>query len=83
MPDTMNNSAKLYTAFSEALNMKLEDINDKLQYQNIPQWDSISHMVLISTIEEKFGVLLETDDIIDMSSVGKAKEILKKYNISF
>ncbi|MGP8216050.1 MAG: acyl carrier protein [Bacteroidia bacterium] len=79
----MNNSAKLYTAFSEALNMKLEDINDKLQYQNIPQWDSISHMVLISTIEEKFGVLLETDDIIDMSSVGKAKEILKKYNISF
>jgi acyl carrier protein len=79
----MTNSEKLYSAFSEALNISLDKVSDDLKYQSIPQWDSISHMVLISTIEEAFGISLSTDDVIDMSTVGKAKEIIAKYNISF
>jgi acyl carrier protein len=79
----MTNSEKLYNAFAEALNIDLNKINDNLVYQSIAQWDSISHMVLISQIEEAFNVSLETDDVIDMSSVGKAKEILSKYKIIF
>ena len=79
----MNNTEKLYSAFSEALNIGIEQVTDGLKYQSIPQWDSISHMVLISTLEEKFDISLATDDVIDMSSVGKAKEILGKYNITF
>jgi acyl carrier protein len=79
----MNNTGKLYDAFAEALNVNLDTVKDDLTYQSIPQWDSISHMVLISTIEEKFDISLATDDVIDMNSVGKAKEILKKYNIGF
>ena len=79
----MSNAEKLYAAFAEALNINPESVKDDLKYQSIPQWDSISHMVLISTIEEKFNISLSTDDVIDMSSVGKAKEILTKYNISF
>jgi acyl carrier protein len=79
----MSNKEKLYEAFAEALNIDLATVNDDLKYQSIPQWDSISHMVLISTVEEKFNVSIETDDVIDMSSVGKAIEILKKYNVAF
>ena len=79
----MSNTDKLYSAFSTALNIDLNQVNDKLTYQSIPQWDSISHMVLISGIEEAFEVSLETDDVIDMSSVEKAKEILKKYSVTF
>ena len=79
----MNNSGTLYGAFAEALNIGIEKVSDDLKYQSIPEWDSISHMVLISTIEEKFNISLATDDVIDMSSVGKAKDILKKYKISF
>jgi acyl carrier protein len=79
----MNNSEKLYATFSEALNIDRAKVNDTLAYQSIPQWDSISHMVLISAIESAFDISIETDDVIDMSSVGKAKEILLKYGISF
>lgn len=79
----MDNTEKLYNAFAEALNIELPSVNDDLKYQSIPQWDSISHMVLISALEEKFDVSVSTDDVIDLSSVGKAKEILKKYGIQF
>jgi acyl carrier protein len=39
-------------------------------------------MALIAAIEETYGIMLETEDVIDMSSVAKAKEILAKYNIA-
>jgi len=79
----MNNNEKLYKSFANALNIDPSLINDDLKYQSIKQWDSISHMMLISYIEEDFGVSLDTDDVIDMSSVAKAREILTKHNISF
>ena len=79
----MGNSEKLYATFAEALNVPADTIKDELAYQSIPEWDSVTHMVLISQLEDAFGVSIETDDVIDMSSVGKAKEILQKYNVTF
>lgn len=79
----MNNQEKLIQAFSEALSIDSSLVTDNLKYQSIPEWDSISHMILISQLEETFDVSIDTDDVIDMSSVGKAKEILSKYNIKF
>ena len=43
----------------------------KLEYNEIPEWDSIGHMTLMSGLEESFGITLETDDIIDFSSYKK------------
>lgn len=40
-------------------------------------------MVLVAELENIFDVMLDTDDIIDMSSFEKAKEILTKYHVVF
>jgi acyl carrier protein len=79
----MSNTEKLTMAFAEALAVPAETITDELAYQSIPEWDSITHMILISQLEDTFSISIETDDVIDMSSVAKAKEILTRYNISF
>jgi acyl carrier protein len=55
---------------------------EKLKYNQIEEWDSIGHMTLMSELEEKFNITLETDDIVDFSSFKKGKEILKKYKIN-
>ncbi|MGY3893993.1 acyl carrier protein [Aeromonas enterica] len=73
---------QLEQIFSEALGIPLEQICDTLSYQGIPQWDSVAHMGLIAQLEDCYGVLLDTDDIIDMSSVAKAREILAKYGVA-
>jgi hypothetical protein len=39
-------------------------------------------MILIAELENQFSIMLDTDDIIDLSSVLKAKQILKKYDIT-
>ena len=37
----------------------------------------------MSAIEDEFKISLETDDIIDFSSLKKGMEILEKYKINF
>jgi acyl carrier protein len=54
----------------------------KLAYQSIPQWDSVAHMALVAEIENTFNVTLDTDDIIGMSDVSKAVEILRKHGVA-
>jgi acyl carrier protein len=80
----MNNLEKLKQAFSEALNITdINIINNDLKYQQIEQWDSISHMVLIAEIEEQFNISIATSDVIVLSSFERAIEILEKYGINF
>jgi acyl carrier protein len=79
----MENEEKLVYAFQEALGIESNIINDNLTYQSIPEWDSISHMILISQLEEDFNVSIETDDVIDLSSFAKAREILIKLGKDF
>ncbi|MBC3765030.1 acyl carrier protein [Neptunicella marina] len=79
----MSNKHKLYQAFATGLGIELDSVKDELAYNSIPQWDSTAHMILIAEIENQFDVMLDTDDIIDLSSVQKAQSILGKYDVSF
>ncbi len=77
------NTAKLTAAFATALVVADSQIHDELAYNSIKEWDSTAHMLLIAELENVFNVMLDTDDIIDMSSVAKAKTILSKYGVAF
>ena len=79
----MENIEKLKTSFAQSLGIDESIINDELSYQSIAEWDSITHMILISQLEDDFNVSIDTDDVIDMSSVAKAQEILSKYGVTF
>ena len=54
-----------------------EKFNEKLKYNDIPEWDSIGHMTLMSELEEGFNISMDTDDIIDFISFKKRIQILK------
>ncbi len=77
----MSQIDKYISSFTDALGVDEAVVNENLKYNEIPEWDSIGHMSLISNLEEAFGISFETDDIVDFSSFKKGKEILKKYKI--
>lgn len=79
----MSDLERLQFAFSQALGIDQDHIHDDLTYQQIPEWDSIAHMILISEIEQVFDVSLDTDEVIGLSSMAKAKEILEKHGHHF
>ena len=79
----MGNKQKYQDIFIKSLSMDNKKFNENLKYNEIPEWDSIGHMTLVSGLEEAFSISLETDDIVDFSSYKKGTEILKKYKVEF
>ena len=63
----MSNKEKYVNAFVEALEVSADQVAG-LKYQEIPNWDSVGHMGLIAAIEDAFDIMMDTDDIIDLSS---------------
>lgn len=71
--------SKLKSIFAESLGIDESIVTDSLRYAEIPQWDSVAHMALVAAIEEGFDIMIDTEDVIDMSSFEKAKQIVTKY----
>lgn len=73
--------------YSEVFCKTFEITADKLaglKYQDIDAWDSVGHMTLVANLEDAFDIMMETDDIIDLSSYEKGQEILaKNYDVEF
>ena len=78
----MTNLEKYNNVFVENLRVS-EDQLATLQYQGVELWDSVGHMTLVAALEDAFDIMMDTDDIIDLSSYEKGKEILKKYDVEF
>lgn len=76
----MTNLEKYNQVFCTTLELT-EDKLMGLQYQGVELWDSVGHMSLVANLEEAFDIMMEMDDIVDLSSYEKGKEILKKYDV--
>ncbi len=74
-----SNEDQVVAVFARVLGIDASQVNDELRYNTIPQWDSIAHMSVVAALEEAFNVMIDMDEVIDMSSVGKAREILRKH----
>jgi len=79
----MNNLDKYNKAFIDSLSINEKKLKQDLQYNEIPEWDSIGHMTLISNLETTFKITMETDDVTGFSSFAEGKKILEKYKIIF
>ena len=79
----MTNYEKYLNVFTKMFSVTDEEAVH-LEYQGIPDWDSVGHMELVAAIEETFDIMMDTDDIIDFNSFEKGKELLSKnYTIEF
>ena len=74
---------RLREAFRTSLDLPSDADVDNLHYQDHDKWDSLAHMSLIAAIEDEFSVMIDTDDVINMSSFDEAMRILGKYGVDF
>lgn len=70
-PDTI--VPRLVPIFATVLKLAPGDIDDTLAPGTCPAWDSLNHIHLVNGIEEEFGVMLEFDEQMNMTSFAQAR----------
>ena len=73
---------RLRVVFRAALELSDGAVVDGLEYRGIENWDSLAHMSLVAAVEDEFGVMLDTDEVIDLSSFDRARQILEKHGVT-
>ncbi len=59
---------KLIKVMSETFGCKLSQINNKATINELKEWDSLNHSILIGNIEEKFKIKFEPGEPETMTS---------------
>lgn len=69
-------TARLAAVFRDALELDGSADVESLTYRSVKGWDSVGHMALVAAIEDAFGVELDADQVIDLSSFAIARRML-------
>jgi acyl carrier protein len=72
----------LIQLFADVLKVDPSNLDDNSSPDNVKQWDSLAAMSLVVAIEEKFQVELSTKEIMQMSSIGRARKTLTSKKVA-
>ena len=79
----MNNLDQYKKVFVEIFDVEEQILDENFTFKGIEKWDSLTHLNLITTLEETFDVMFDTEDILHYGSYLNGIEILKKYGVNF
>lgn len=63
----------------EIFGVKEDQIADDLEAKEVPWWDSIKHLSLITAIEEDFEITFTMKEIQSMTSFNKIKKMVSQH----
>ena len=58
-----------------------DPIHDDLTLSSIPEWDSLAHVLIMSALEAQFNLHFQTEEMIEMTSVGAIRKVLARYGV--
>lgn len=80
----MTNLEKLNKIFCEVYSVEESALNESFINTNVESWDSVHHLSMVAGIEEEFDLMMDAEDILEMTSYENVKNILAtKYEIAF
>lgn len=69
--------------FCDTFGIKEDVLGPNFTFRDVPVWDSVAHLSLISNLEDAFDVMFDADDILHYGSYLNGIEILKRYGVDF
>ena len=70
---------KINQILANTFNLSNEEVLKNLGMEDVNNWDSLSHMNLIVSIEDEFKIELNGDDISEMITFDQIRDVIQKY----
>ena len=77
----MDNLTRYNNVFQSVFNVEVQELNGDFASGAIAKWDSITHLSLITELEDEFDIMLDPEDILNFKSYLQGKEIMAKYDV--
>ena len=68
---------KLTPIFREVFSDNSIELRDNKTADDVERWDSLSHMIMITTVEKEFGIKFKLKDLNKMKQVGDLISIIE------
>lgn len=69
---------KVQNVFREVFDDDKLEIFDAMQAKDVQGWDSLTHITLIMTLEDAFGVKFSTREVMGFQNVGEMLDCLQR-----
>lgn len=79
----MTNLEKYTAVFSDMFSVEPEALNEEFTFANVEAWDSMTHLSLITALEDTFDVMFDPEDILNYGGFMNGINILTKYGVDF
>lgn len=63
---------------AEQLRIAPERIRDELAFSEIPEWDSLGHVNLMVALEAEYGVSIDEDAMLELTSVRAIRAFVER-----
>ena len=73
-----NTKQQIYQIIGEALDVDINLIHEGLSIGDIPEWDSVGNLTIISHLEEKLDIEIPLDNLFEMTTVENIFQVVKK-----
>ncbi len=77
----MCNIDKYNNIYIQIFGVTIEQLNEHFNKLNVPDWDSVHQLNIVSLMEDEFDIMLDPEDIMACTSYAAGKNILSKYGI--
>jgi acyl carrier protein len=65
------------TAFKTAFDVEPQSVTLETKPGDIPAWDSMGHVALVSSLERAFGLSFDVDEVMEMENVAQIVRVVE------
>ncbi len=69
---------KVNEVLASVFRLKIEEIHEDLTKSDVARWDSLTHMDMVTSLEELLGISFDMDEIFQMQDVATIKRVIKE-----
>lgn len=77
----MSNIEKYNNAFVEVFGVEESLLGANFNKDSVDGWDSVHQLNIIALLEESFDIMFDPEDIMELTSYEKGKELIAKYEV--
>ena len=68
---------KIDEIIAKHLGLQVKDLNDNISSDEESEWDSVTHLKMVSEIEKIFRIKFDINEMISLENVGKIRDMVR------